>query len=445
LTFSECGREFLCGTLRVPLDHDDPGGVTVELAVGMLPALDPSLRIGYLLVNPGGPGGGIDGFLDFDAGLAPALLQRFDVVGWDPRGVGGSVPSGCWVEARDLYLVDPVPDSPDEEAELDAAAKALADACLANLGSSVAHIGTIDTVRDMDAIRRALGADRISYLGFSYGTLLGIHYADMFGEHLRAAVLDGVIDPSLTATELAVGQIVGFDRAVDAMFSWCRTESSCAVTGDPEAAYDGLMARLEVEPLHDIVGQVALDPARATLALVFASYSESLWPLFFQALAEAIDGYGGRLGRLGEEFIGVADLGAFSSIGCTDGGAVTALDLEALTEALIEVAGDLGAASVVSVLPCEHWPVATATLPVGAVSAPDAPPILVVGSRGDNAAPYEWAAAVADQLHSGVLLSYDGNNHTSYGLSDCVARVVHEYLIDLVVPPGPVDCPAGPR
>ena len=445
LQFADCERGYLCGTVTVPLDHDDSRGATVELAVGLVPARDPALRIGYLLVNPGGPGGGMDGFLDFGANLSGRLLSHFDVIGWDPRGVGDSVPSDCWAESGDLYLVDPVPDTPAEQAELDAAARALAEACVANLGDAVAHIGTVAVVRDMDAIRRALGAETISYIGFSYGTLLGLLYADMFGEHLRAAVLDGVIDPSLTGVELTVGQMVGFTRAIDDMFAWCRTDPSCPVAGDPREAYDRLLAEIDAEPLRDSAGRVVLDPARAILAGVVTSYGSELWPFYFQGLAAALDGDGSIFGRLGEAYIDLADLGAFISIGCTDGGAATRAELDALADELAELAGDFGRASVVSGLPCEYWPVATGTMPTGAIAAPDAPPILVVGNRGDNATPYEWAVSVADQLTSGVLVSYDGSEHTSYGFSACVDRTVEDYLVDLVVPSGQVDCPAESR
>ena len=441
LEFSDCGQAYLCATLAVPADHDDPAGASIELAVGMLPAGDPSRRVGYLLANPGGPGGGMAGFLDFGAGLSPYLLESFDVIGWDPRAVGGSVPSGCWVEAVELHLVNPLPDSPAEHEDLDRAARALAEECTANLGDLVGYVGTMDTVRDMDAIRRALGAETISYIGFSYGTLLGLLYADLFGEHLRAAVLDGVADPSLSALDLAVGQMVGFDRSVEDMFAWCRTEPGCAVTGDPAATYYGLLEQVDEKPLTDAAGGVILGPARTVLAAVLATYSSTLWPHFFQFLAAATEGDGTMLGRFGETYTSLADLGAFVSINCTDGGAVGRAEIDALAGALEDVAGVLGRASLVSALPCEYWPVEVGTRPTGPVSAPLAPPILVVGNRGDNATPYEWAVSVADQLESGALISYDGNEHGSYGLSLCVTGVVDEYLVNLIVPSSDVDCP----
>ncbi len=354
LEFAGCGQAYLCATLAVPADHDDPDGPAVDLAIGMLPAGDPSQRVGYLLANPGGPGGGMTGFLDFGAGLSPYLLERFDVVGWDPRGVGGSVPSGCWVKAIELHLVDPLPGTPDERALLDETARALAEECVAQLGDMVAHIGTIDTVRDIDAIRRALGAETISYIGFSYGTLLGLHYAGMFGEHLRAAVLDGVADPSLSALEHAVGQMAGFDRSVEDMFAWCRSAPSCAVTGDPAETYYGLLEQVDQNPLTDAAGGVVLGPARTVLAATFATYSSTLWPAFFQFLAAAAEGDGTMLGRVGEAYTALADLGAFVSINCTDSGAVTRAEIDVLTAAAEEVAGALGRASVISALPCEH-------------------------------------------------------------------------------------------
>ncbi len=441
LEFGDCGQAYLCASLAVLADHDDPGGPTVDLAVGMLPAGDPALRVGYLLTNPGGPGGGMQGFLDFGAGLSPYLLERFDVVGWDPRAVGGSVPAGCWVKAVELHLLDPLPDTPDEREALDSAARALAEECVANLGGAVSRIGTIDTVRDMDAIRRALGAETISYIGFSYGTLLGLLYADLFGEHLRAAVLDGVSDPSLSALEHAVGQMVGFDRSVENMFAWCRSAPSCAVTGDPAETYYGLLEQVDEAPLTDAAGEMVLGPARTVLAAVLATYSSELRPAFFQFLAAAAEGDGTLLGQLGEAFTALADLGAFVAINCTDSGAVSRAEIDVLTAAAEEVAGALGRASIVSALPCEHWPVEVGTRPVGPVAAPLAPPILVVGNRGDNATPYEWAVAVAEQLESGVLISYDGNGHGSYGPSGCVTGIVDEYLVNLTVLTGDVDCP----
>ncbi len=440
LEFSDCGKEYLCARLTVPADHGDPDGPKVELAVGMVPAGDPSRRVGYLFANPGGPGGGMQGFLDYGADLSADLLERFDIIGWDPRAVGDSVPSNCEQEAIQLHLVDPLADSPSEQAELDRAARAVAEACSANLGDLVGHVGTSDTVADMDAIRRALGAEEISYIGFSYGTTLGLLYAEQYGEHLRAAVIDSVTDPALAPLEQALAQATGFNRSVEAIFAWCASDSSCAVADDPAETYFEFLEQVNENPLTDQAGELVLGPARTILAAVVATYSSEFWPVFFEFLAEAIAGDGTSLARLGELYTVLADLGAFVSINCTDSGAVTRAELAALADELEEAAGLLGRSAVVSALPCEYWPVASGSLPVGPISAPKAPPILVLGNRSDNASPYEWATAVAEQLRSGVLISYDGHHHGSYGFSDCVTQLVDDYLLDLTVPDADVDC-----
>ena len=442
LDFFDCGRVYRCATLAVPIDHDDPDAGTIDLAVGMLPAGDPSRRIGHLLVNPGGPGGGIEGFLDSGAGLSGDLLERFDVVGWDPRGVGGSVPANCRAETNHLYLLDPIPDSPDEQSALDEAARAVAEACAAGLGDVVGRIGTIDTVRDIDAIRRALGAEEISYFGLSYGTLLGALYADMFGEHLRAAVLDGAVDPSLTYLESSVGQVVGFDRTIPDMFDSCRNDPRCPIVGDPREAYENLRERVESDPLTGPGGEVVVGPAEAVLAAILASYLSEFWPYFFDALAQAVDGNGGMLQRWALGYLDI-DLGAFVSIGCADFGRMSPEQLDERTAAMVEVAGDMGASSVTSARPCVYWPTSSGTLSDEPVVAPNAPPIVVLGNRGDSATPYEWAVSLADQLESGVLVSYDGAGHLSYTKSLCVDGLADSYLIDLVVPLGEVECAAG--
>ena len=442
LDFFDCGRVYWCASLAVPIDHDDPDAGTIGLAVGLLPAGDLSRRIGYLLVNPGGPGGGMEGFLDSGAGLSGDLLERFDVVGWDPRGVGASVPANCRAETNHLYLLDPIPDSPDEQSALDEAARAVAEACAVGLGDVVGRIGTIDTVRDIDAIRRALGAEEISYFGLSYGTLLGALYADMFGEHLRAAVLDGAVDPSLTYLESSVGQVVGFDRTIRDMFDSCRNDPRCPIVGDPREAYENLRERVETDPLTGPGGEVVVGPAEAVLAAILASYVPEFWPYFFDALAQAVDGNGGMLQQWALAYLEI-DLGAFVSIGCADFGRMSREQLDHLTAAMVEVAGEMGASSATSAHPCVYWPTFSGTLSDEPVAAPNAPPIVVLGNRGDNATPYEWALALADQLESGVLVSYDGAGHLSYGKSACVESLADSYLIDLVVPADEVECAAG--
>lgn len=423
----------------MPADHGNPDAGTVTLELGMLPAGDSDRRIGALLVNPGGPGGDMNSFLDFGAGLSDRLLERFDVVGWNPRGVMGSVPHGCREEAEHLMLLDPIPDTDEEEAALDEAAREMAEACLNGLGESVHLIGTEQTVADMDLIRQALGEEQISYLGFSYGSLLGLLYADRFGPSARAVVVDGVVDPALDYEEQSVAQIKGFARVIQDLFGACRQDTACPVPGDPAEAYDRLAEQVEVAPLVDAGGNVVLGPAEVVLSLVTAAYAPDVWTFFHQGVASALGGDGEMLRRLAHFYLESSDSGSFISIGCTDAGRISRAELDRLIQRLGDEAGDFGRSSASSARPCVYW-ADTDPLPVGPIRAPDASAVLVVGNRGDNATPYGWAVAVAEALENGVLLTYNGQGHTSYGRHPCVDQVVDNYLIDLILPPNDVEC-----
>ncbi len=439
LRFDDCGQRYLCASLEVPSDHRDPEAGTVTLELGMLPARDRDRRIGVLLVNPGGPGGDMNSFLIYNAGLSRHLLDRFDVVGWNPRGVRGSVPHGCSDEIDRFMLHDPIPDSQEEQAALDEAARTAAEACLEGLGENAGLIGTAQTVADMDSIRQALGEERISYFGFSYGAHLGLLYADRYGTNLRAVVLDGVTDPSLDVIEMGLGQIRGFARVIDDLFDTCRQDPACPVPGDPEAAYQELLARVETTPLRDSDGDVLVGPAEADLAVTMAAYDPVFWPIFYTGLASALQGDGETLNDLAMEYLHGSDSGSFISIGCADSGPMTREDLQDAMIRFEEVAGDFGRAAVQSARPCLYWP-ETDPLPIGPIRAPDAPPVLVIGNRGDNATPYEWAVAVAGMLENRTLLTYNGQGHLSYGRSPCVDKMVDDYLIDLTLPPGDQEC-----
>ena len=423
----------------MPADHSNPDVGTVTLELGMLPAGDPDSRIGALLVNPGGPGGDMNSFLDYRAGLSDRLLERFDVVGWNPRGVMGSVAHGCGEEAEHLMLLDPIPDNDEEEAALDEAAREMAEACLDGLGENVHLIGTDQTVADMDHIRQALGEEQISYIGFSYGSLLGLLYAEQFGPNARAVVIDGVVDPALDYEELSVAQIKGFARVIQDLFDACREDPGCPIPGDPAEAYDRLTEQVEGAPLLDADGNVVLGPAEVLLSLVVTAYAPDVWTFFHQGLASALEGDGEMLQRLAGFYLESTDSGSFISIGCTDAGRISRAELDRLIQRLGDEAGDFGRSSAVSARPCLYW-ADTDPLPFGPINAPGASSVLVVGNRGDNATPYEWAVAVAEVLETGVLLTYNGQGHTSYGRHPCVDQVVDDYLIDLILPPNDVEC-----
>ena len=439
LAFKDCGQVYLCAELEVPADHDNPDAGTVTLELGMLPAPNQSRRIGVLLVNPGGPGGDMNSFLSYRAGLTSRVLARFDVVGWNPRGVMGSVPHHCRDEAEMLMLLDPNPDTAEEEAALDDAAREVARACLESLGENARLIGTVQTVADMDFIRQALGEEQISYLGYSYGSLLGLLYADQYGANARAIVVAGAIDPALDSEDLAVGQLRGFARVFEDMLDACRQNPECPIPGDPAEAFRELASRVEEDPLLDPQGNVLVGPAEIWLATTFAAYDPNQWEVLHGGIARALVGYGLQLHTMARRHLATVDWGSLISIGCTDDGRMTDAQLERLNRLIGEEAGDLGRSSSSSARPCVYW-TDTDPRPVETILAPEASAVLVIGNRGDNATPYEWAVSVAEILETGVLLTYNGQGHLSYRRHPCVNEVVDAYLIDLILPTDDIEC-----
>ena len=439
LAFRDCGQAYQCAELKVPADHRNPEAGTVILELGMLPTSDKRGRIGVLLVHPGGPGGRMDDFLVHGGMLSSPLLARFDVVGWNPRGVMGSVPHYCREEAERLYLLDPSPDTPEEKAATDDALREAAEACAGSLGDEASLIGTTQTVDDIDLIRQALGEEQISYLGFSYGSLLGLHYADRYGSHLRAMVVDGVVDPALSNEDFLVGQKKGFARVIEELFDDCREDPDCPIPGDPAEAVEELAMRVEEEPLLDVQGNVLVGPAEVSLAILSAAYRSGRWPTFYLGAARALEGHGLMLSTMASSFLESPDRGSWLSIRCADVGGMSQAEVERLNQRLKETASEISWVWGPYASPCQYWP-DTDPLPVGPIHAPEASSVLVVGNRGDSATPYEWAVSAAAALENGVLLTHNGREHTSYRNHPCVTQVVDDYLIDLALPTSDIEC-----
>ena len=439
LAFKDCGQVYLCAELEVPADHDNPDAGTVTLELGMLPAPSQDSRIGVLLVNPGGPGAGMNGFLDHGANLTPQVRGRFDVVGWNPRGVMGSVPHDCREEAERLYLLDPTPDTPEEEAASEDAAREAADACVGSLGKYASLIGTTQTVDDMDLIRQALGEEQISYLGYSYGSLLGLHYADRYGSHLRAMVVDGPTDPALSHEDRRVRQIEGIALVFEDVLDACRKDSNCPIPGDPAEAVEKLALQIEEEPLLDAQGNVLLGPGEVRLASIAATYGPNKWPTFHLGIARALEGHGLMLHVMASGYLGRVDGGSLISIRCADFGRMSRAEVERLNLRGQEAAGQFSWLWPSSASPCQYWP-ETEPLPVGPIHAPEASSVLVVGNRGDNSTPYEGAVSATAALETGVLLTYNGRGHLSYRRHPCVTQVVDDYLVDLILPSSDIEC-----
>lgn len=438
-----------CATLRVPLDHDEPDGDLIELAVARLPAGEPDRRIGSLVFNPGGPGGSGIEFLRSAAFVVPDdVALRFDLVGFDPRGVGDSAAVDCDVDWDDqVSLLDE-----DDDAGWDALvveAEQFPDTCPDEALQLAPHVGTNNAARDLDLLRAALGDERLSYVGFSYGTRLGATYAELFPDRVRALVLDGGVLPEDELAVLDREQAAGFDRALRSFATACDADDDCPL-GELGATLDVLA---DVQAEIDEVGSFTTDdPDRVLtagelrLGVAAALYSTQLWPFLAHGLELAsTEADGTLLQVLADQLAGRNPDGSYSNqneasffVNCADD--PTRPPVEIVREQAEEAAGatryfaDLVRANT----GCIGAPDPIDPLVVG--PAEGAWPILVVGTTGDPATPYEWSVALAASLDSAVLYTVEGEGHTAYLSVDCVEDVVGDYLVDLELPDAGEGC-----
>jgi pimeloyl-ACP methyl ester carboxylesterase len=448
LGWSGCAPDRQCSTLVVPVDYTSPGGARIGIALRRRPASDPAHRIGSLILNPGGPGGSGIAALDQDLSLLPSsVLAHFDVIAFDPRGIGASEALRCTGDAYGGPDPDPDPQTPGAIATLLAADRDYADACARAGGALLAHLGTADVARDMEELRIAVGDAGLTYLGLSYGTFLGAEYAVMFPTHVRAMVLDGAIDPSLTTEQLADAQAQGFEQSLQAFFAWCRA-SRCAwqPTGEPHAAFQAIATALRAHPLG--VGSQTLGPAQFYTGTFGTLYARSFWPSLARSLSAVAAGNGAPMLGL---YHGYEHSGDPTFDGDTNN-AVTCLDHPVPSDPAVyparasraaALAPDFGALFAWGGLTCAVWPVPASSLRVPAPArAPGSPPILVVGTTGDPATPYLWAQALASQLAHGVLLTRVGQDHVAIFYSSCVRSWDARYLVNLAPPPSGTVCPS---
>ncbi|MGA7912022.1 MAG: alpha/beta hydrolase [Candidatus Dormiibacterota bacterium] len=447
IAWTSCGGGFQCGSIPVPLDYSGQTAGTITIAMIRKPATDPAKRIGSLLVNPGGPGDPAIDFLRQDVSAMSELNVYFDLVAFDPRGVGQSDAVHCLPPAQqDAYnAVDPVLDDPQEKAAFIQADKDYAAACEQQSGRILPFIDTASAARDMDLVRAALGDPKLTYLGLSYGTFLGQMYAHLFPTHVRALSLDGVVDPSISAEDLNRTQLISFEANLQAFLADCRARktgaSPCqyAKTGDPGTKLTALMQQLDAQPLQ--VGSRLLTRAIGLNGVLLALYDQSFWSYLDQGLTLADQGNGSVLMALSDTYYQRSSDGTYSSledanaaIDCVDRPVASDIaTYDALGPVYSKISPLFGPAFQYSNLLCSYWP-AKETGHVGPLTADGAPPILLVGGSNDPATPYVWAQSVHSQLAGSVLLTRQGNGHTSFDSSPCSHAAEDAYLINLTLP-----------
>ena len=455
--WSGCGGDFECATVKVPLDYAHPSGDTIDLAVIRLPAGDESKRVGSLLINPGGPGAsGVEYARQARDVLSDDVRDSFDIVGWDPRGVGDSDPVKCLDDEQlDAFVaIDGSPDDQSEVKALDDTSKNFAAECEAKSGKLLPHVGTPDAARDMDVLRAVVGDEKLYYLGKSYGTFLGATYAELFPHRVGRVVLDGAIDPAVSAEEMGLAQAAGFELALDAFIDDCRQRSGCPVGPDHAGAKREIVNVLDQadrSPLPTGTDR-ELTQSLAVLGVAVAMYdSEQGWPALRLALQRAKQGDGSVLLQLSDIYTDRQSNGHYSSnqneaiyaVNCLDrpdsSGPAQIERNEPRFETASPTFGDYLAWSS---LPCRYWP---AKGEPGSephkITAKGAAPIVVVGTTRDPATPYAWAQSLARQLSSGVLLTWDGDGHTAYFRgSSCIDKAVDDYLIKGIAPQDGLRC-----
>lgn len=441
LAWKACGA-LQCANLAVPRDYADPGGPTITLALARKTAAVPANRIGALLFNPGGPGNsGVDALPGELRTLTTTIKNRFDIVSWDPRGIERSAPVRCSDPRAKPSggggggsTLDPAPMNDADRQALADAYRAGGEACLRHSGDLLRHVGTNATAEDVERIRIALGEEKLTFIGHSAGTLLGAVYADRYPQRVRAFVLDGPIDPSLTLDQMTRAQSVGFENALRSFFGWCDKTASCPWRpGNPDrtAALLNLMDRVRQEPLKASQGRI-VGVDTFVSGIMSRLTSRSKWPSLGDALAAAERGDGSPLATLASNYQNSGSSNAADarqSILCLDHPAPR--DLAAypsLAEAARADAPVFGPVFTWAALSCGMWSVPS-TLEAKPTRAAGAPPILVVGTTGDPATPEAWARALAGQLEKGVLVLRQGADHVAYYYSACVRNLVDAYIV----------------
>jgi pimeloyl-ACP methyl ester carboxylesterase len=456
LDWSDCSSGFECTSFSVPIDYANPADGAMRIAV--IRKLATETALGSLVLNPGGPGGsGIEYTTYAEYVVSDTLRENFDIVGFDPRGVGQSTPVECLDdEQTDEYVA--LDGSPDNQVEIDQAvamSKLFANTCASNSPKIFAFLDTVSATRDIDILRALLGDEKLNWLGKSYGTFLGATYADLFPDRVGRMLLDGGIDPTLTNEQLSLGQALGFELALSRFVDDCATRNDCPLSASGSAGVSevaDLLAELDANP-------VALDDGRlftqamGTLGVVGSLYDKQYgWQELRINLSLAFDGDFSGLASSVDFYTGRQTDGSYKDNSTDAIAAVNCLDRpdRASVEKTVALASDwkrlapnFGEYLAWSNVSCSYWQAEATGVPKE-ITAPGTPTILVVGTVNDPATPFAWSQALAKQLSRGVLLTFDGDGHTAYYQgSKCIDEIVDNFYLTGEAP-ADIICTDGP-
>ncbi|MBV1781009.1 alpha/beta hydrolase [Paeniglutamicibacter sp. ABSL32-1] len=453
LDWTSCGGALLCTELSVPMDYANPSGDTMALALNKRPGDKDAA--GSLLVNPGGPGAsGLETVREAVPSMFGQELQRgFDVVGFDPRGVGSSTPVTCEDPAEQdagrAEQFDPGTDAGLQE--MRRASAEYAALCAERTGAALGFVDTVSAARDLDVMRAVLGDAKLNYLGYSYGTSLGANYAQLFPGNVGRMVLDGALDPTLENEEITMGQAIGFENEIRAYMQDCLDSGDCPFTGELEDALGqlrGIFAEVEAEPLVGSDGR-SVPIIDFVNGFIVPLYDNSTWPMLTEALRNVAAGNVDDIQYFADLTAGREADGSYTGNGTAAFTAVNCLDypmdanvpaMRAGARDLVQAAPTIGKYLAYGAVGCQDWKYPATGKP-GKLTAEGAAPIVVIGTTGDPATPYEWSQALAEQLASASLVTFEGHGHTAYGRSNgCIADAVESYFLEGTVPADGLTC-----
>jgi pimeloyl-ACP methyl ester carboxylesterase len=444
-----------CGMLSVPIDYAKPDGDVAEIAMIRFKAT--GQKIGSLVINPGGPGeSGVEAAASMASTLPQSVRDRFDLVGFDPRGVANSTPAAwCNSDAdNDRLRADPTVDyTPEGVAHIEKENKEFVQRCVDKMGKEfLANLGTANVAKDLEAIRAGLGDDKLTYLGYSYGTRIGALYAEAYPDKVRAMILDGAVDPNADQIEEEIRQAAAFQKAFDNYAADCAQSPDCPLGTDPAKAVD--VYKSLVEPLVKNPAKTkdprGLSYSDAIVGTILPLYSPNLWRHLTQALSELRDGRGDTMLAMADLYMGRDSNGHYNNstdvrvaVNCMDKPHIT--DRAKVVEEdrrTREVAPFMSYGKFTGLAPldtCAFWPI-PATGDQHEIKVSGLPPILVVSTTNDPATPYKAGVDLAQQL-GGTLLTFDGTQHTVvFQGNTCVDDIAARYFVDVVVPPPNTRC-----